>query len=168
MDPQFPGSTGVDDGFFGAIPTVFLVVLGVMALVGLAFVAGGVRLVVRSRARAADARRLRTEGVTTTGTVIDNRMTSRQERRLAFSPVVRFDAGGREVVVVGEQVWNQSFVTGRSARVVYDPAAPERAHVRAEGGSTFGRGTSGVFLVVFGVAFLVLLAIMAGVVRTAF
>ncbi|WP_432563556.1 DUF3592 domain-containing protein [Kineococcus sp. SYSU DK003] len=167
MEPRLPAfDSGLEDA--GGVPTFFVVLLVLVALVGLAVVAGGVRTVVRSRSRAREAARLSTEGVTTTGTVVDNRITSRHERRMTFSPVVRFVADGREVTVVGEQVWNRSFVTGRSARVVYDPRVPERAHVRAEGGSVFGAGTSGVFLTVFGVAFLVLVGVMADLVASVF
>lgn len=163
VEPQLPG---LDDA--GGTPTAFVVILVLVALVGVAVVLGGVRQVVRSRARRVDRSRLKTEGVKTTGTVVDNRMRSRREHRMTFSPVVRFEADGREVVVVGDQVWNQSFVTGRSADVLYDPAVPDRAHVRAEGGSVVGAGFSGVFVVVFGVAFLVLVGVMARVVTSVF
>ncbi|WP_170127038.1 DUF3592 domain-containing protein [Kineococcus rhizosphaerae] len=156
MDPDLPA---LDAG--PGVPAFFVVVFVLIALVGVAVVVGGLRSALRARARSADAARLGTAGVTTTGTVVDNRITSHHEHRMTFSPIVRFDAGGREVVVVGEQVWNRSFVTGRAAQVVYDPAAPDRAHVRAEGGSVVGHGVTGVVVAVFGVVFLVVVAVMA-------
>ena len=166
--PSFPDLEQTSDGFFGAFPTFFGVGLAVIALVGVAVVVGGIVMTVRARRRSADATRLRTEGRKATGVVIDNQVHSHHEHRMTFAPVVRFEADGREVVVVGDQRWNRSFVTGRPAEVLYDPAAPDRAHVRAEGGSVFGGGTSGVFLAVFGIAFLVLVAVMANVVRSVF
>lgn len=165
MDPQFPGA---DLGGGGGVPPFFVVLFVLMGLVGVAVVLGGVRTSVRARRRSQDATRLTTEGVTTTGTVVDNRITSHHEHRMTFSPVVRFEAGDREVTVVGEQVWNKSFVTGRPAQVVYDPADPDRAHVRAEGGSLLGNGPTGVVVAVFGVAFLVVVVVIFGFARSAF
>ncbi|MEZ0163858.1 DUF3592 domain-containing protein [Kineococcus sp. LSe6-4] len=166
MDPQFPGDLGTGTG--GDVPVFFVVVFALLVLLGAAVVAGGVRAAVRARRRSRDAARLGTDGVTTTGTVVDNRITSRHEHRLTFSPVVRFEAAGREVTVVGEQVWNRSFVPGRPAQVVYDPADPDRAHVRAEGGSPLGRGAGGVFVAAVGAAFLVLVVVLFGVARSVF
>jgi hypothetical protein len=166
--PRSSDLESTSEGFFGAIPTSFTVILVLIALVGLGIVVGGIRMTVRSRRRSRDASRLQREGRKVTGVVIDNQVHSRHEHRMTFAPVVRFEADGRDVVVVGEQRWNRSFVTGRPAEVLYDPAAPDRAHVRAEGGSVFGNGTSGVFLAVFGIAFLVLVAVMAEFVRSVF
>ncbi|MEW1955994.1 DUF3592 domain-containing protein [Kineococcus sp. NPDC059986] len=173
MDPQFPGldvgtDLSADVGGGSGVPSFFVVVFVVMALVGLAVVLGGVRSSVRARQRSQDASRLTTEGVSTTGTVVDNRITSHHEHRMTFSPIVRFEADGREVTVVGEQVWNKSFVTGRPAKVVYDPADPDRAHVRAEGGSLLGNGPTGVVVAVVGVAFLVVVVVMFGFARSVF
>ncbi|GAA0317493.1 hypothetical protein [Kineococcus aurantiacus] len=56
---------------------------------------------------------------------MDDRITNHHEHRTTSPPIVRFEAGGREVVVVGEQAWNRSCVTGRSAQVVHDPSAPD-------------------------------------------
>lgn len=168
MDQPSFSDPGAADGFSGAVPAPFALVLLLVALVGVAVVAGGVRMVLRSRRRAQDAARLRTDGRRTTGVVVDSQVHSRRERRTTFAPVVRFEAGGRDVLVVGDQRWNRSFVPGRPAEVLYDPTAPDRAHVRAEGGSTFGDGVGGVFLVVFGTAFLVLVAVLASVVRSVF
>jgi hypothetical protein len=156
------------DGILGAVPGFFVVVLVLVALVGVAVVLGGLRMTLRARRRSRDAERLRAEGRRTTGVVVDNQFRSGPERRMTFAPVVRFAAGDREVVVVGDQRWNRSFVTGRPAEVLYDPAAPDRAHVRAEGGSVLGEGPTGVFVVVVGVVFLVLVAVTSGLVRSVF
>ena len=143
-----------------------------MSVVGAALLVGAVGLVTVQRDTlrdgVRDAARLRAEGRRTTGIVVDSQAHSRHERRTTFAPVVRFEAGGRDVVVVGDQRWNRSFVPGRPAEVLYDPAAPDRAHVRAEGGSVFGDGAGGVFVAAVGVAFLVLVAVLAGVVRSVF
>ena len=165
--PSFSGLDSTSGGV-GGFPTFFGVILAIIALIGVAVVVGGVVMTVRARRRSADRTRLRTEGRKATGVVVDNQVHSHHEHRMTFAPVVRFEADGREVVVVGDQRWNRSFVTGRPAEVLYDPAAPDRAHVRAEGGSVFGNGTGGVFLALFGVAFLVLVAVMANVVRSVF
>jgi len=166
--PQFTDLDSTSEGFFGSFPVFFAVILLVIALVGVAVVVGGVVMALRARRRSREAARLRTEGRQATGVVVDNQVQSRHERRMTFAPIVRFEAEGREVVVVGDQRWNRSFVTGRPAQVVYDPAAPDRAHVRAEGGSVFGNGTSGIFLTVFGIAFLVLVGAMAVALRSVF
>ncbi|WP_432544903.1 DUF3592 domain-containing protein [Kineococcus sp. SYSU DK002] len=172
MEPQLPGLRGLGiDAVAGGgdgVPTAFVVVLVLTALLGVAVVVGGLRMALRARSRSREALRLRTDGVSTTGTVVDNRITSHREHRMTFSPVVRFAVDGRDVTVVGDQVWNRSFVTGRSAQVVYDPAAPDRAHVRAEGGSFLGRGFSGVVLAVFGLVFLAAVAVMGGFVASVF
>lgn len=152
----------------GAVPAPFAVVLVLVGLFGLAVVAGGVRSLLRSRGRARDAARLRVEGRRTTGVVVDSQAHSRHERRTTFAPVVRFEADGRDVVVVGDQRWNRSFVPGRPAEVLYDPATPDRAHVRAEGGSVLGDGAGGVLLTVCGVASLVLVGVLTGLVRSVF
>ena len=166
--PPFPDPGATSDGFFGAVPTAFALILLLVALLGVAVVAGGVRTALRSRRRARDAARLRTEGRRATGVVVDSQVHSHHEHRMTFAPVVRFEADGRDVVVVGDQRWNRSFIPGRPAEVLYDPAAPDRAHVRAEGGSVFGDGAGGVFVAAVGVAFLVLGAVLAGVVRSVF
>ncbi|MEZ0494221.1 DUF3592 domain-containing protein [Kineococcus sp. TBRC 1896] len=167
MDPQFPlpdPGGGAGDG----VPTFFLVLFALLLLLGVAVALGGVRAAVRARRRSRDAVRLGTEGVTTTGTVVDNRITSHHEHRMTFSPVVRFEAAGREVTVVGEQVWNKSFVPGRPAQVVYDPADPDRAHVLAEGGSVLGRGAGGIVVAAVGAAFLVLVVVLFGFAQSVF
>lgn len=155
--------------FTGAFGTFGTVVLVLLALVGLAVVLGGVRSLVRARRRAVEVRAWTTGGRTTTGTVVDNRLTSHRRAEphgtgtgLTFSPVVRFEADGREVTVAGDQVSHRSFLTGRPARVVYDPADPERAHVVAEGGGGPGARAGGFLLVGVGVVFLVGLAVVAG------
>ncbi|MGI4896476.1 MAG: DUF3592 domain-containing protein [Janthinobacterium lividum] len=159
---QLPGDDGfsVDSGF-RAFSAIFTVGIVIMALFGIGFVVAGVVLVVRARRRAAQAATWAVRGRTTTGTVVDNRIESHPDRRLVFAPVVRFEADGREVTVVGDQRWNRSFVTGLPARVVYDPATPDRAVVRAQGGSVFGSVGSGILLAVFGVLFLTVLSVIA-------
>lgn len=170
----FPGTSGFPDGSgAGGFATLTAVVLGVMALVAVVVVLSGVRQVVRARRRAAEVRSWRVRGRTTTGTVVDNRMQSHRRApsldgppvgarsSLSFSPVVRFEVDGHPVTVAGDQVSHRSFLPGRPAEVVYDPAAPERAHVVAEGGGAFGGGVSGALLIGSGVLFLVVLAVVA-------
>ncbi|MFB9378090.1 DUF3592 domain-containing protein [Kineococcus gynurae] len=150
----------------GGFSLFFVAVVVGMALLGLAFVAGGVVLLVRSRRRARELAGWSRTGVTTRGEVVDNRMRSGANGSLTFSPVVRFEADGRAHTVVGEQTSLHSFVAGQPATVVYSPAEPARAGVVVEGVGWWGTARGGTavaawILIGGGVVFLVGLAVVA-------
>lgn len=78
------------------------------------------------RAESANAR-LRRDGVRSTGTVLDNTMTSTAQRRLVFSPVVEFRSrDGRPVQQAAQQVSATSWPRGATVEVAYDPQDPTR------------------------------------------
>jgi Protein of unknown function (DUF3592) len=103
--------------------TVVLVLITVVAAATLIGVLWSVmRVLVAERANS----RLRRDGVMTTGTVIDNTMTSTAQRRLLFAPVVAFQTvTGQAISAPAQQQSATSWARGSTVQVCYDPATPE-------------------------------------------
>lgn len=99
----------------------FITVVAAVTLIGVLW--SVIRVLVDERANA----RLRRDGITTTGTVTDNTMTSTAQRRLLFRPVVAFQtATGQAVSAPAHQQAASSWARGSTVQVCYDPADPER------------------------------------------
>ncbi len=88
----------------------------------------GVLWSIASQIRAESAStKLRTNGVRTTGTVVDNTMTSTPQRQMLFSPVVEYDTlSGTRVLAAAQQRSATSWPRGSVVEVAYDPDEPGR------------------------------------------
>ena len=115
----------------------------IVGLLGLAVAGRGVFTVWRSRRFAA-------EGLTTTGTVIDNQIEAYagdHGSRLAFRPAVKFRTrAGQEIVAVSSRPGRRSGVVGMTVDLRYDPETPTRMEILTPG----LRGDGGAGLIVFG------------------
>lgn len=131
------------------MPDVSLFIAALPTVVGLLLAGYGLVLWLRIR-------RLRQRGQTS-GTVVDNEVTSYGQGRLRFRPVVRFqDRAGQVITFVGAQGRNRSYIRGARVVVVYDPDNPLRAAV-GTGGTAMGYLVTGLVIAVLGIGMYLML-----------
>jgi hypothetical protein len=106
---------------------VTTLVLATIALVPAAVLCSVMWSLARAMREESSNAALRRDGVRVRGTVLDNTMTSRAQRRLLFSPVVEFPArDARSVSSAAKKVSATSWPKGATVELAYDAEDPTR------------------------------------------
>jgi hypothetical protein len=123
-----------------SVPALFL-------LLGLLPAAAGVAMIFSGVCRLLRERHLVRTGRQVTATVVDNRITSHDEGRQSFEPVVEFFTTDEQLVrAVVPSSSHSSHVVGTRMAVVHDPRDPSRVAA--------GSSAAPVTAIAFGLGFL--------------
>ena len=102
-------------------------VLALLTLLAAATLVGVLWSIVRALRSESQNARLRRDGVSASGVVVDNTMTSTAQRRLVFFPVVESrTVFGHQVTAAAQQSAASSWPKGAGVGVRYDPDEPSR------------------------------------------